>query len=118
MGCGFGISWSYLLVSVTMWDYFDLKHQKSGTPTSIILFIFSDSHSKIGISHTFLTNLCLLEYSTLIKWTNPYWIGLLRIVALSISSHEQTQKTESAVFLSCRLFLYLKDPFFDHLGSN
>ena len=39
-------------------------------------------------------------------------LGGVRIVARSISSHGQTQKTESAVFLYFRFFLFLKDPFF------
>ena len=38
-------------------------------------------------------------------------LGEVRIVALSISSHEQTKKTESAVFLLCRVSLFLQDPF-------
>ena len=39
-------------------------------------------------------------------------LGGVRIVVLSISSHEQTQKTESAVFLYCSFSLFLKDQFF------
>ena len=35
-----------------------------------------------------------------------------RVVALSNSSHEQTQQTESAVFFYCRFSLLLGDPFF------
>ena len=35
-------------------------------------------------------------------------LGEVRIIALSISSHEQTQ---SAVFLFCRFSLFLKDTF-------
>ena len=39
-------------------------------------------------------------------------LGYVKIVALSISSHEQTQKNKSAVFLYCRFSLFLKDLFF------
>ena len=39
-------------------------------------------------------------------------LGGVRIVELSISSHEQTQKNESDVFLYCILSLFLYDPFF------
>ena len=35
----------------------------------------------------------------------------MRIVALFISSHERTHKTESVVYMYCRFSLYLKDPF-------
>ena len=38
--------------------------------------------------------------------------GDVRIIALSISSYEQTKKTKSAVFLYCRFFLFLNNPFF------
>ena len=35
----------------------------------------------------------------------------VRIFAHSISSHDRLNETESAVFLNCRFFLFLKDPF-------
>ena len=39
-------------------------------------------------------------------------LGGVRIVALFISSHEQTKKAESAVFLYCRFSIFLKGSIF------
>ena len=63
---------------------------------------------------TFFHILVLQEYWVLKESRIPLKpvLGGVRIVALSISSQEQTQENESAVFLHCRFSLFLKDPFF------
>ena len=58
--------------------------------------------------------LVLQEYRVLIKsriQLKPV-LGGVRMAALSISSHEQTQYPKPAVFLYCRFSLFLKDPFY------
>ena len=58
--------------------------------------------------------LVLQEYLVLTESRIPHkpTLGGVRTVALSISSHERLNKTESTVFLYCRFSLFLKDPFF------
>ena len=58
--------------------------------------------------------LVLQEYWVLTESRIPLKAVLrgMRIVALSISSHNRLNKTESAIFFYCRFILYLKDLFF------
>ena len=70
--------------------------------------------SCINIVLVFFHILVLRDYWVLKESSKPLELVLprvVRIVALSIISHEQIQKTESAVFDCCRFSLFLKDLF-------
>ena len=61
----------------------------------------------------FFHTLVLQEYRVLTesRISLKLVLGGVRIVALSISSQDRLNKTESAIFLYCRFSLFLKDLF-------